>query len=141
MNKPNCLNIKLPHFNIKIITITRIELKISITGIITMCKKCPYSRFFWSVFLRIWTEYGPEKFWIRILFAHHLSLLPRNYMLLNPFYATGLFLYPLKSLKNKRCFDVFRGYIKKPVTLNGLKTKILNQNIPMALKKQSWQNW
>ena len=130
MKKPNCLNIKWPHFNIKIITITKIELKISITGIITMCKKCPYSRFFWSVFLRIWTEYGPEKFWIRILFAHHLSLLPRNYMLLNPFYATGLFLYPLKSLKNKRCFDVFRGYIKKPVTLNGLKTKTYIKTFP-----------
>ena len=133
MSKPNCLNIKRPHFNIKIITITKIELKISITGIITMCEKYPYSRFFWSVIFRIWTEDGPEKFC--------LSLLPRNYTLFNTFHATGLFLYPLKSLKNKRYFDVFRGYIKKLVTLNGLKTKILHQNIPMALKKQSWQNW
>ena len=141
MNKPNCLNIKRPHFNIKIIAITKIELKISITGIITICEKRPYSRFFWSVFFRIWTEYGPEKFWIQILFTRCLSLLPRNYTLFNSFHATGLFLYPLKSLKNNRCFDVFRGYIKKPVTLNGLKTKILYQNIPMALKKQSWQNW
>ena len=25
---------------------------------ITLCKKCPYSELFWSVFYRIWTEYG-----------------------------------------------------------------------------------
>ena len=23
-----------------------------------LCEKCPYSEFFWSVFSRIWTEYG-----------------------------------------------------------------------------------
>ena len=25
---------------------------------LAMCKKCPYSELFWSVFSRIWTEYG-----------------------------------------------------------------------------------
>ena len=34
-------------------------------------KKCPYSKFFWSVFSRIWTEYGdlqvksPYSVWMR----------------------------------------------------------------------------
>ena len=25
---------------------------------LALCKDCPYSEFFWSVFSRIWTEYG-----------------------------------------------------------------------------------
>ena len=40
--------------------------------------------------------------------------------LLNPFHATDLFLYSLKTLKNQGFSDVFRGYIKRPVTRNGL---------------------
>ena len=28
---------------------------------LTLREKCPYSEFFWSVFSRICTEYGPEK--------------------------------------------------------------------------------
>ena len=28
---------------------------------------------------------------------------------LNPFHATGLFLYPMKTLENQRFSDVFRG--------------------------------
>ena len=46
----------------------------------TLSEKCPYSEFFWSVFLRIWTEYlsilspnagkyGPEKLRIWTLFT------------------------------------------------------------------------
>ena len=48
----------------------------------TVREKCPYSEFFWSVFSRIWTEYGeisvfspnagkygPEKLQIRTLFT------------------------------------------------------------------------
>ena len=26
----------------------------------TLREKCPYSELFWSLFSRIWTEYGPE---------------------------------------------------------------------------------
>ena len=37
-----------------------------------------------------------------------------------PFYATGLFLYPLKTSKNLWLSDVFRGYRKRPVAWNGL---------------------
>ena len=29
----------------------------------------PYSEFLWSVFFRIWTEYGPDKLWIKTLFT------------------------------------------------------------------------
>ena len=45
---------------------------------------------------------------------------------INLFHATGIFLYPLKTSKNQRFFDIFRGYRKKPVAWNGLK-------IPLAL--------
>ena len=43
--------------------------------------------------------------------------------MLNPFHATGVFLYPLKTSENGRSSDVFRGYRKRPVDkrpLNGL---------------------
>ena len=110
------------------------------TGIITVCESA-----------RIRGFSGPH------FFAFGLNTDPKNseyghfsrsgchcspeIMLMNPFDTTDLFLYPLKQLENKRCFDVFTGYIKKLMTINGLKTKIFNQNIPMVLKKQSWQNW
>ena len=42
-------------------------------------------------------------------------------MNINPFHATGLFLHPLKTSKNQRFSDVFRGYRKISVTRNGLK--------------------
>ena len=32
----------------------------------------------------------------------------------NPFYATGLFLYPLKTSENQKFSDVFMGYRKRP---------------------------
>ena len=35
----------------------------------------------------------------------------------HPFYATGLFLYTLENIENRRsCSDVFRGYGKRPMT-------------------------
>ena len=34
---------------------------------------------------------------------------------MNPFHATGLFLYPLKTSGNHRFSDVFSGYRKRPV--------------------------
>ena len=33
----------------------------------------------------------------------------------NPFHATGLFLYPLKISENQRFSDAFRGYRKSPM--------------------------
>ena len=41
--------------------------------------------------------------------------------LINPFHATGLFRYPLKTSENQRLSDVFRGYQKRPVAWNGLR--------------------
>ena len=49
------------------------------------------------------------------------SAAPLINTLLNPFYATGLFLYPLKTSENQRFSDVFMGYRKRPVGRNGLK--------------------
>ena len=34
-----------------------------------MREKCPDLEFFWSVFSRIWTKYGPEQLRIRTLHA------------------------------------------------------------------------
>ena len=36
--------------------------------------------------------------------------------IVNPFHATGLFLYPLKTSTNLWFSDTFRGYGKRPVT-------------------------
>ena len=41
--------------------------------------------------------------------------------LFNPFYATGLFLYPLKASENLWFSDVFKKYRKRPVAWNGLR--------------------
>ena len=41
----------------------------------------------------------------------------------NPFDATGLFLYHLKTLENQSFSDVFRGYRKRPVAWYGLISK------------------
>ena len=38
---------------------------------------------------------------------------------LNPFLATGLFLYPLKTSQNQRFSNVYRGYWKRPLIWNG----------------------
>ena len=43
-----------------------------------------------------------------------------NQPILNPFHATDLFWYPLKTSENLWFSDVFRGYQKKSVAWNGL---------------------
>ena len=44
------------------------------------------------------------------------ELLSREFkQLLNPFNATGLLLYPLKTSENLYLSDVFRGYRRRPV--------------------------
>ena len=45
----------------------------------------------------------------------------KMYMRINPFHATGLFRYPLKTSENQRSSDVFRWYRKRLVAWNGLK--------------------
>ena len=44
----------------------------------------------------------------------------RQYTFINPFHATGLFWYPLKTSENLWFSDVFRGYQKRSVVWNGL---------------------
>ena len=43
-----------------------------------------------------------------------VSIKIKNFI--NPFNATGLFLYPLRTSENQR-FSVFRGYRKRPVEM------------------------
>ena len=56
----------------------------------------------------------------------------------NPFYTTGIFLYPLKTLENERFSDVFRGYRKKPVAWNGFIGQ-LQLNFEIILFSQNLQ--
>ena len=49
-----------------------------------------------------------------------LEFFVRIYTVINPFHATGLFRYPLKTSENQSFSDVFRGYRKRPVAWNGL---------------------
>ena len=44
---------------------------------------------------------------------------------INPFHATGHFLYPLKVLENLWFYDVFWGYKKTPVVWNRLSNQVL----------------
>ena len=80
--------------------------------------------FFWdSVYLK---ELKFYRFSDSLLFE--LNFLPSIYylktfnLLIDPFHATGLFLYPLKILENVWFSNVFSGYRKKPVAWNWQKT-------------------
>ena len=53
---------------------------------------------------------------------------------LNPFYATGLFLYPLKTLENRRFSYVFRGYRKIPVAWN----RLIKWSIDLEANSTTW---
>ena len=55
-----------------------------------------------------------------------LKIVQNNYshFRINTFHATGLFWFPLKTSENQSFSDVFRGYRKKPVARNGLKSPI-----------------
>ena len=43
-----------------------------------------------------------------------------DFIVFNPFHATGLFPYPLKTLENLWFCGGFREYIKRPLAWNGL---------------------
>ena len=43
-----------------------------------------------------------------------------HFKVFNPFHATGLFLFPLKTSENQRFSDVLRGYRKRSVAWSGL---------------------
>ena len=57
---------------------------------------------------------------IVISFGVFFGTLIFNYLQINPFNATGLFLYPLKT-ENQRFSNVFKGYIKRLVTWNEIR--------------------
>ena len=63
-------------------------------------------------------------------------LLTSHVVLINPCHATGLFLHPLKASENQMFFDVFRGYRKRPVALNGLIVIVIFQKIMQLTKSQ-----
>ena len=64
------------------------------------------------------------KEWLWTLFVCWINFCTGNIYLFNPFHATDLFWYPLKTSENQRFSDVFREYQKKSVSWNGLKSKI-----------------
>ena len=80
-----------------------------------------------------WTS-KPSYMWEKV-FDNDLVAMRKSKvtLTLNPFHATDLFLYPLKSSENQTFSDDFRGYRKKPVAWNGL----TNQHMPRCVY-QSW---
>ena len=65
------------------------------------------------------------SFWFFLHLRIHPALLDLDWydlilIIVNPNHATGLFLYPLKTLENQRFSDVFRGYKKWLAEWNGL---------------------
>ena len=46
---------------------------------LSLRKRCPHSEFFWYVFSRIWTKYGPENLRICILFRQCIPI-PYTYI-------------------------------------------------------------
>ena len=58
----------------------------------------------------------------RFVEYEHENSTTKNYCGVNPFHATDLFRWPLKTSENQRFSDVFRGYQKWSVVWNGLIT-------------------
>ena len=99
---------------------------------------------FFFVILKFDSTEAPEFFapWsILYFFGSFLRIMSPAFIiffwkLFNPFHATGLFLYPLKTSKNLRFSDVFRGYRKRPMAWNGLNS--LMQNISFDFLSLPW---
>ena len=53
----------------------------------------------------------------------------RYLIVINLFYATDLFWYPLKASENQRFSDVFKKYQKRSVAWNGLKCSVLVKKV------------
>ena len=85
--------------------------------------------FFWKIFSSCRTSWK-ELIWcsnhpnVHIhIFRKRWSLILRCYFpvsILNPFHATDLFWYPLKTWENQWFSDVSRGYQKRSAAWNGL---------------------
>ena len=80
------------------------------------------------------TIYTVSNFWILIVFVtfvfssyktnqiFFMNLSQTISVLFDPFHFTDLFWYPLKTSKNLGFSDVFRGYQKREVAWNGLRS-------------------
>ena len=66
------------------------------------------------------------------IFIQAITTKQSQALVINPFQATGLFWYPLKTSENQRFSDVFRGFRKRPVAWNGLIKRIV---INLFIKK------
>ena len=62
------------------------------------------------------------------------------FLLINPFHATDLFWYPLKTSENQRFSDVFRGYQKRSVAWNGLKMVSTKSALNYDCLEKKWIN-
>ena len=93
--KSNSKNPKRPHFNIKIITVTKIELKISVNGIITVCESARIRGFTGPYFFAFGLNTDPKNSEYGHFSRSGCHRSP-EIMLMNPFHTTDLFLYPLK---------------------------------------------
>ena len=71
----------------------------------------------WLLMFRIFLTFISVKF----IYIKHIP----SYRVINQFRVTCLFLFSLKSPKKERVFDAFRGYIKRPVAGNVLKTNVI----------------
>ena len=63
--------------------------------------------------------------WADFYFSNFQSC-TKNQFSINPFIATMIFLYPLKTSENQRFSDVFRGYRKRQVAWNELISSSVN---------------
>ena len=64
-----------------------------------------------------------------------LNLLRRYIFCVNPFHATDLVWYPLKTSENLWVSDIFRGYQKRSVAWNGL-----SHHICLKFQHRYWQS-
>ena len=78
-----------------------------------------------------------RKFSLFSIFLLYEKWIPKILTVFNLFHATGLFRYPLKTWKNQRFSDVFRGYRMRPVAWNVLISSQYN-SYQKKKKKTLW---
>ena len=64
----------------------------------------------------------------------------KKYLDINPFHATDLFWYPLKTSENQRFSDIFKGYQKRSVVLNRLRSCNISLEITVTWYLIGWPN-
>ena len=66
--------------------------------------------------------------WFKPFWSKNKNICVSSNCLFNPFHATDLFLYPVKTFESHRISEVFWGYRKRPVSWNGFSRLVLLQN-------------